>query len=451
MSTLYPLTAFEEYMLIDETIDHPMTFFLRADLVGRVHVAELGMAFSEVVRRHPIFWSTVVRRFCPRLSWKMVPDRMPTLTVRPTTSFGQCQLGSYIDLDREPGIRGQLNYADNKAELWLQFHHSCGDGIAGIRFLEELLAAYRIRVSGGTPLGSCEPGRFPTHRCAFQNLSWSSRVTRLTLDCGRIWAFLHRLIIDFEDRSHDGHSRQRTATPSFVESRLPFSKAMMERLKRTQPLAPTVNDLVLRDVYLALGDWMRRQQPRNKERWIRISAATNMRKPIADENRCHNDVSLVFLDRRLHHLKNPAELLRGISAEMTQIKQDHMGRALLRGLSWFRALPGGIAMARKLHRAYATAVVSNLGSVLGQQRCDGLTTAADLRISQLGFLVPIREGTPVSFGVLTHANELTVSMQYDDGVFDTRSARQLLSHVIRRLSDSLGIRHEERDGMRQVA
>ena len=40
-------------MLLDETIEHPMTFFLRADLVGQVHVANLGVADLTRVRlRH---------------------------------------------------------------------------------------------------------------------------------------------------------------------------------------------------------------------------------------------------------------------------------------------------------------------------------------------------------------------------------------------------------------
>jgi len=56
---LYPLAVFEEYMLIDETIDHPMTFFLRVDLqsykndpcvAGARYARRTGQVSSECVR-----------------------------------------------------------------------------------------------------------------------------------------------------------------------------------------------------------------------------------------------------------------------------------------------------------------------------------------------------------------------------------------------------------------
>ncbi len=438
-------------MLIDETIDHPMTFFLRAHLVGRVHVDELAAAFSQVVHRHPIFWSTVVRRE-NRLSWKMVPERMPTLSVRHTT-LGHCHLKSHIDLEHEPGIRAQLTINGNDAELWLQFHHSCSDGISGIRFLDECFEVYRQRVSGRASSAHCETGRFPLRRCAFENLSRGASTKRLTRDLARIWAFLRRRMVDLEHPSVGPRVRRRTATPSFLEARLPFTSTTMGRIKRTQPMVPTVNDVLLRDIYLALGDWMRIHQCGKHGRWIRILAPTNMRHPDTEESRCHNDLGMVFLDRRWCLFQDQAKLLHGISKEMTQIKQNKMGHAFLRALGWGRAFPGGMAFAKKLRRAYATVVVSNLGNVLGPAGAVEPVKIGDFTVDGLGFLVPIRHGTPVSFGVLTHARELTIAMQYDDAVFNHHSAQQLLTCVVGRLCSSFGLGEQRspRDGTRRAA
>ena len=446
MKPLYPLTVFEEYMLVDETVDHPMTFLLRVDFVGRVDVDAFRAAFSEVVSRHPIFWSTVVRRFRPRHSWKIVSQRSPRLQARHVKSLGECDLKSHIDLQREPGIRAQLNLLGPNAELWLQFHHSCSDGIGGLRFLEELLEAYRIRSSAGAASASHGVAFFPTGRCAYENLSLAKRLRRLARELPRIWAFLRRPLVELKERSIVGRVQQRTATPSFLEARLPLTKTMRQQLKRTHPMALTVNDVLLRDVYLALGDWIRNQHPDQPRRWIRISAAVNMRNRGAEEIRCHNDVSMVFLDRRLRDLKDQGALLRGISEEMSLIKNHRLGLTMLRGLGWARAVPGGIDIARRLHRMYATAVVSNLGNVFAHNGSAERTTIGGLTIQKFGFLVPIREGTPISFGVLTYANELTIGMQYDNGVMQKQNAEQLLAYVTGRLANSLGIGTEQVPG-----
>ncbi len=445
MTTLHRLTAFEEYMLVDETVDHPMTFFLRLDLIGQVDVVAMRAAFSEVVARHPLLWSTVVRRY-GRLYWRMLPERAPTLDVRLTSSLAGCSLKTHMDLAREPGIRAQLNLIGKTAALWLQFHHSCNDGIGGVRLVHELMDAYRLLQSGeNSRVSSPEQKSFPTRRCAFQNLTRIAKTKRLAYDFARIWNFLRRPLVACRD--HDLDEVLPSATPSFMEARLPFTRSMMARLKHTRPrpLTPTVNDVLLRDVYLALGDWIKGlpSSRGGQDRWIRISAATNMRNPSAEEIRCQNDVSLVFLDRRSRDLHDETQLLRGISAEMSQIKSDQMGCAMLRSLNWCRALPGGIAVASKLRRDYATAVVSNLGHVFSPQHEIGRTSMGNLSVATLGFLVPIRRGTPFSFGVLTHANELTIGMQYDDGLIPYDRAQQLLSYVTTRLSSSLGIEPQQ--------
>lgn len=438
MTTRYPLTAFEEYMLLDETVDHPMTFFLRVDLEGDIDVGEFQAAFSQVMSRHPILWSTVVRRFGRRF-WSVVPERMPTLAVRLVVDSNRCDLRTHIDLEQEPGIRGQLNLCARSAKLWLQFHHSCSDGIGGIQILNELFHEYRERTSGSGATSLSEPRPFPTRRCAFENLSRLAKTKRLVRDSASIWNLLSRPLVSFRDDQADPPPRQPSTTPSFLEARLPFQAAMMAGLKQQRPLAPTVNDVLLRDVYLALGDWMEQVPRRNRNPWIRISAATNLRNPSSEQLGCHNDVSLVFLDRRSHELRDHLELLSGISAEMAQIKKHKMGCAMLRGLNWSRALPGGMAVVRKLRSAYATAVVSNLGHAFPPHSALGSMTSGKLKVATLGFLVPIRQGTPVSFGVLTHASELTIGMQYDDSVVTGESAEQLLTYVTRYLASSLGI------------
>jgi NRPS condensation-like uncharacterized protein len=441
MTALYPLTVFEEYMLIDDTVDHPMTFFVRADLLGQVNVIELRAAFSEVVHRHPLLWSTVVRRFGRHAAWKMTPKRQPTLTVRRSTARGKCNLSSRLDLKNEPGIRAQLNLSENNAELWLQFHHCCSDGIGGMRFLEELFEAYRTRTDGGDPLGNGAPGTFPQRRCAYKNLSLWARARRMALDLPRIWMFVRRPCIDIEERTQQ--REERTGTPSFLEARLPLSRERLTRLKGSRPSAPTVNDILLRDVYAALHEWISRNPTNKIRRPIRISAPISMRNSSDESFLCHNDMSLVFVDREMGQIEDRSELLTGICQEMTRVKRCQLGFAILRVFSWIRATPAAATVVRKIRRSYATAVVSNLGRVLLTHRSGQRIVSGGLTINRLGFLVPIRNATPISLGVLTYANELTISMHYDDGVIRTASAQQLLASVVEHLCESFGLENPE--------
>ena len=86
-----------------------------------------------------------------------------------------------------------------------------------------------------------------------------------------------------------------------------------------------------------------------------------------------------------------------------------------------------------MRRAFATAVVSNLGKVSPSQTSATPIEIGGLQVDHLLFFVPIRSGTPISFGVLTHAGELSIGMQYDDAVIQRARAGQLLEFVRARL------------------
>ena len=152
---------------------------------------------------------------------------------------------------------------------------------------------------------------------------------------------------------------------------------------------------------------------------------------------------LAFVDRQVAHLKRKAELLRSICHEMAEIKQQRKGYAMLRALHWLRCTPSGLAWIATVQRGLATVIVSNLGEVPAQLTKHDCLVADDASITGLGFLVPIRAGTPIAFGVLTYADELTLSMQYDARLIDRESANALLSNVVHYLDNSLGKEHSE--------
>src|SRR5262249_21362413 len=61
----------------------------------------------------------------------------------------------------------------------------------------------------------------------------------------------------------------------------------------------TVNDLFVRDLFLAIGDWLSRHSEGDVRRWLRLSIPMNMR-TVADRRLpAANVVAMIFLDRQL--------------------------------------------------------------------------------------------------------------------------------------------------------
>jgi len=434
MTALYPLTTFEEFMLRDDCVEHPMTFFLRTDFQESVQASKLASAFDQVVRRHPIFWSRIVHSRRTGYAWQPDPSRIPTLQVGTGDKVGECPLKSYIDLEAQPGIRAFLDVQGTPANLWLQFHHSCCDGMAGIQFLHELWEAYAHHTSQVVEPTIPAPAAFPDLECAYSALTQWEKTKRLWHDLplvGTFWG--RRLISPAKPLSETGIM---VDNPAYVEAQLPLTLSIRARLKRIHQLPTSVNDVLLRDIFLALDD-ATKSNPLAENGWIRLCVPMNLRKRGAPSSGCRNNMSLVFVDRQRGHSRRKEGLLRTISDEMARIKRHRMGLAMLRVLHWSRNVPSRLSREAIFNRKLSTAVVSNLGRVFPQLTKRGLMVAGDVTISGLGFLVPIRKGTPLAFGVLTYANQLTLCLQYDAQLIERHRAEELLTNLVRHLDDSL--------------
>jgi hypothetical protein len=446
--TSYPLTIFEEYMLRDDCVMHPMTFFLRADLKGPIQPGKFKSAFDEVVRRHPIFWSKITDKGRLGLVWQPDPTRIPSLRVGTSNTVGECPLEGYIDLESQAGVQAFLDVGAATAELWVQFHHSCCDGMAAMELLSELIATYARQTAPSSVPQPTSLGAFPKSVCVYSMLSRWEKIKRLLRDLPRVATFFSRRLV------RPTTDRETVATkidhPAFVEARLALTPTMLAGLKHMHPLPTTINDIVLRDVYLALGDLMQTLRWKKDNRWVRLAVALSHRQPGAASRGCRNNMGLAFLDRRLGKGQCKNRLLQGISHEMTRIKQNRLGYAMLRGLDWLKRVRKGLADVPKFRWSMATVVVSNLGVVLAPLTHHNRVGTDDVSVSGLGFLAPIRSGTPIAFGVLTYADELTISMQYDKRIFDRDSATALLSKVVDYLDDSL-TGNQDRSAQRAAA
>ena len=72
----------------------------------------------------------------------------------------------------------------------------------------------------------------------------------------------------------------------------------------------SINDLLARDLFLAIDRWRRNANVSAGDDWLRMMIPMNMRRPSDALMPAADVVSTVFLDRRPRDFANPGSLLR---------------------------------------------------------------------------------------------------------------------------------------------
>ena len=158
-----PLTAFEKYMLLDDRPDYPMVFVLQILLSGDMDRSAFESSFEEALWRHPLLCALVFGSPRKGLAWRLAEERRPFLDWdRSGAPIGNAH-GERINLYSEVGLRCWVRQGDATAEVTLQFHHACCDGLGAFQFLADLLAAYGRRTA-------CEERRPLLPRCDLASL-----------------------------------------------------------------------------------------------------------------------------------------------------------------------------------------------------------------------------------------------------------------------------------------
>jgi hypothetical protein len=202
----------------------------------------------------------------------------------------------------------------------------------------------------------------------------------------------------------------------------------------------TVNDLLLRDLFLAMLAWNEQHRPGRPGRWLQVNMPINMRNRLKNPMPAANKMSYAFLARRTRDIADPKALLDGIRRETGFIKQWGLGIYFLAGLSWALKIPGAVPRMVAGKRCFATAVLTNLGDfrrrmVASFPRVRGRLMIGDLVLERIRVVAPIRPRTHASFAVITYADELNIDVRCDPKRFSLTASRRLLDlyvHFIKR-------------------
>ena len=396
----------------------------------------MGSAWQCALGRHPLLKAVVEQPARGRPRWVRHD-------VRPAVRWpGDVAPISPLDLHGAAGVRAWVLEGPRTTDLWTQFHHTCCDGLGALAFLEDLLVAYALAIGAAAEAAELRPLRpdlLPRRNLfGLSAGKWLRMLHCQAVGLLGVWQFLCHTPVPFARKPPSRfHSRCRTATRPCGRVSCPTMIPALAESARRQ--GATLNDVLLRDLLLALCDWRARHSSGTDRDWLRLAVPMNLRTAADAELPAANVVSMVFIDRRPGDAADPASLLRGIHAEMDQIKRLKLGLTFVLSLGVARLMPGGMAAQVAPSRRAATALLTNCGAVLttaALERCQQRIVLGDATLEAVDALAPLRPHTCAAFTALSYAGRLRVMLHYDPRPLSPDQAGDLFDAFFRRLRAS---------------
>ena len=442
--TPLPLAPFEHLMLADDGPEHPMTFFIQMKFQGRFDRALLKAALKKALALHPLLNSWIhgsAKDSTSRITWIEASSPTPTIDWNDANVPIRFAIGRWLDLRSETGIRLWLRESEKATTLMLQIHHCCCDGVGALSFIHTLLMAYHLpQTSASTSsLEEMTDPRLLQDRdqpCAswrqILRTAWHAifRVSQYAKTQPDPLATPRALPVDNPDE--DPFPRFQTLT---------FGKAETEQLRVTaKQEGASLNDLLLRDLFLILDQWNRRHSTDHRSRTIRVCVPINLRQSADRRMSAANMVSLSFLDRDANQLADPMGLLDNLHAQTKQTKRSRKFLVFIPAIKLLGMLPGRLYARMQRTHCLASAVLSNLGVLWAGSPLLGLDrklVTGGLSLESIEPIIPLHPLTHAAFVAANYGGKLSLTISHDPRWLDATDARELLQSFVRQLQDSL--------------
>jgi hypothetical protein len=432
------LVPFETYNLLDDSTSYPKTFVVRLSFLGAADRTCLERAWSESLARHPLLSALVQRSRMRTSTWIAAPHRAAMEWFDSSESLDD-GLGPPIDLTREPGVRLAVFASMDRTEWSFRFHHACCDGLGAFGFIEDMLAIYAGQQDKGHSAFSLRP--LDTARLRKRG-TFEVPARSIWQQTGDLWRGIHGNWRWYRDEPRPIESLNGKASPAGQPLRRPafvvheIDGEAFRWLRRTaQESSATLNDLLLKELFLALGEWAGRTDPA-----LRLSILMPASLRVRDDQSlpAANVMGFSFLTRDGAQLGDPAQLLAGIRHETEQIRQYRLSLFFLGMLGFLSCCPPLLARLLRAEHCFASAVLTNLGDPTRRfmnrfPRRDGLLVAGNLVLQRIAGVPPLRRLTRVVISAVTYGGKLTISLQADPGVFSVTETEKMLAGYVRRL------------------
>jgi hypothetical protein len=216
-----------------------------------------------------------------------------------------------------------------------------------------------------------------------------------------------------------------------------FSQDQLVSLQnRARREGVTLNDLLTRDVCLALAKWNKRHGIAGFWKPIRVVVPVNLRSKAQEAMPAANFVGMVFVDRKPAWYVSSRWLLKTISWELSVIKRLRLALAFVRGTAVVGRIPGGLRFLTRAARCCATGVFSNVGRVLDQTplpECDGKLRAGALTLDGVAFTTTVRPHTLMGLSCVTYAGRMRLVLNYDRHALSASAAEALLQTIVEQI------------------
>lgn len=437
-----PLAPFEHYMLADDRPDYPMTFVVRLRFSGRLDRERSTTALDRALAYHPLLRACVrgdVEGRTSALEWVNTEIPEPFLNWDDSAAPVSFPRGLPIDLHAEAGLRVWVRAGPDTAQVVLQIHHACCDGLGALHFIETWLAAYQgadlavlfPEMMSPEVLSARGQSRLGLLRQLWRSYRSAFRIARFYKTAPQPVALPNTVPSSLQS----GHS-----LPAF-HSYCWSADETQQMLATADELNVSLNAWLLHKYFLALDDWNRSQESRER-RPLRIIIPVNLRDRCQRALPAMNAVSMAFLDRDPAQIADENKLLAGLVAELDEAKSLRRGMALLPVLRLIGKISGGFQSQLRSDRCLGSAIFSNLGIPFAGSTlacAAGRLKVGDVILESVETVAPLRPLTHTAIALFTYANRLQTTLSYDPHHFTAEYGLTLLKRYLNRVQSSAGI------------
>ena len=334
--------------------------------------------------------------------------------------------------------------------LLLKLHHACCDAIGALQLISELLAAYADLSRSATNQPSL-PELTPLilrHRAyvappegPLPKTSLSERLWGAVREAFKVFARFP-VPLATQAKSHEADSTN--ASPGYPELLARrVSKTDVDRLRQVaRKRNVSVNDLLLRDLFLTLHAWNKTVGRSSGRSWLRVTMPTNLRK---DERGVPSvcRIGYAFLTRRSRDCEDADALLASLVEETRLIKRWRLGAYFLAAIGLLTRIPGALRFILRSSRCFSTVVLSNVGdpewNFTGKFECSGNEVMfGPLTLKEVVAVPPIRPGTRIGLLVTYLRDGLSIGMRCDSRHVSALEAETFLNDFVRTITNTAG-------------
>jgi len=440
-----PLTAFESFMVADNRPDYPMLCDLELHFQGRIDRAAFEAGLRLALARNPLFTSLVVRD--GRRGWRWtLTDRQPPVD---WAVWGTPIDASYLaplDLAADIGLRIWVREGLERSTVLLHFHHACSDAIGGFAFIEDLLAGYAMACPGGDAIvpRTLDPARLASRGESESERGLLRRLTDPIVGLREGVRFFRERPMPLAPPLEHTSGREQPMPgepeapmrPGFLVADLPQA-ALLGLRQVAADERVTVNDILLRDMFVVMRRWNEAQGRPPGRRRLRILMPQNLRTRADRAMPAANAMSFAFLTRRADRCRHANDLLRSIAEETDAVRRGQLSRYFLGSLAALDAA-GALRHVLNSRFCFATCVLTNLGDPARRfttrfPRCQTGLVVGNLVFERVAGVPPLRKRTHAAWSISSAAQSLSISLKCDPHSFSRLDVQRLLGEYVAEL------------------